>query len=175
MKIRIRNCDLELVQGDITESDTDAVVNPANSQLVLGGGVAGAIRNKGGPTIQEKCNAIGHCPVGGAVVTAGGNLSARYVVHAVGPRWGEGDEETKLRNATLNSLKRADENHMASIAFPAISTGIFGFPMELAAKIMLETVRDYLSGQTAIERVVFILFDANSLDIFKDTLKTLCK
>ncbi|MDZ7261405.1 MAG: macro domain-containing protein, partial [candidate division KSB1 bacterium] len=105
MQKQINKTLLELVEGDITEMDTDAIVNAANAQLILGGGVAGAIRRKGGPKIQEECNKIGGTFVGGAVITTGGNLKARHVIHAVGPRMGEGDEDNKLRNATLNSLK----------------------------------------------------------------------
>jgi O-acetyl-ADP-ribose deacetylase (regulator of RNase III) len=168
MKIRVNNTEVELIQGDITESDTEAIVNAANSQLLLGGGVAGAIRTKGGPAIQEECDAIGHCPTGDAAVTSGGNLPARYVIHAVGPRWGEGEEVQKLRDATWNSLKRADEVGARSITFPAISTGIFGFPLELAAKTMLQSVRDYLSGSTEIQKVVFALFDGKSLQVFEE-------
>ncbi len=171
MKLQVNQSEIELVQGDITESDTDAIVNAANSQLTLGAGVAGAIRSKGGPYIQEECNAIGHCPVGGAVITGGGNLKARHVVHAVGPRQGEGDEEEKLKNATLNSLKVADQNHLKSITFPAISTGIYGFPLDACARIMLTTVKEYLSGPTKIERVVFALFDDKSFKAFKDQLE----
>lgn len=168
MKILIHNTEVVLIQGDITECDTDAIVNAANSRLVLGSGVAGAINKKGGPIIQEECNAIGACPVGGAVVTSGGNLKARYVIHAVGPRWGEGDEENKLGNATLASLKRADETAIRSLAFPAISTGVFGFPLELAAKTMLRAVKDYFSsGESQIQTVVFALFDEESFQIFK--------
>ncbi len=162
MKLQVNHSEIELIQGDITESDTDAIVNAANSHLVLGAGVAGAIRNKGGPSIQEECNAIGHCPVGGAIITGGGNLKARHVIHAVGPRQGEGDEEANLKNATLNSLKVADQNNLKSIAFPAISTGIFGFPLDACARIMLITVKEYLSDTTKIERVVFALFDDKS-------------
>lgn len=173
MKIRVKNSEIELVRGDITESDTDALVNAANSELILGGGVAGAIRKKGGPAIQKECIAIGRCAVGDAAVTSAGNLKAGYVIHAVGPRWGEGDEENKLRKATLNSLKRADEKKLASITFPALSTGIFGFPMELAAQIMLRTVGEYLSGNTGIQRVVFCLFDQKGFTIFEDTLESL--
>ena len=173
MKLRVNNSEIELVQGDITESDTDAIVNAANSQLVLGAGVAGAIRTKGGPAIQEECNAIGHCPVGGSVITSGGNLKARHVIHAVGPRQGEGDEEEKLKNATLSSLKVAEENNLKSITFPAISTGVYGFPLDACARIMLTTVREYLSGTTKIERVVFALFDDQSFKAFKDQLKKL--
>ncbi|TDJ61531.1 MAG: macro domain-containing protein [Nitrospina sp.] len=173
MKLRVNNSEIELVQGDITESDTDAIVNAANSQLVLGAGVAGAIRTKGGPAIQEECNAIGHCPVGGAVITSGGNLKARHVIHAVGPRQGEGNEEEKLKNATLSSLKVAEENNLKSITFPAISTGVYGFPLDACARIMLTTVKEYLSGPTKIERVVFALIDDQSFKAFKDQLKKL--
>jgi len=173
MKLRVNNSEIELVQGDITESDTDAIVNAANSQLVLGAGVAGAIRTKGGPAIQEECHAIGHCPVGGAVITSGGNLKARHVIHAVGPRQGEGNEEAKLKNATLNSLKVAEENSLKSITFPAISTGVYGFPVDACTRIMLTTTKEYLTGPTEIERVVFALFDDKSFKAFKDQLKKL--
>jgi len=173
MKLQINYSEIELIQGDITESDTDAIVNAANDQLILGAGVAGAIRSKGGPSIQEECNAIGYCPVGGAVITGGGNLKARHIIHAVGPRQGEGDEETKLKNATLNSLKVANQNNCKSITFPAISTGIFGFPLDACARIMLTTAKEYLFGTTKIESVVFVLFDDESLKAFEDRLKKL--
>jgi len=159
-----------LMLGDITESDTDAIVNAANSQLILGAGVAGAICTKGGASIQEECNAIGHCPVGGAVITVAGNLKARYVIHAVGPSQGEGNEEEKLKNATLNSLKVADHNNLKSITFPAISTGIYGFPLDACARIMLTVTKEYLSGTTKIERVVFALFDDKSLEAFNNEM-----
>ena len=139
---------IELVQGDITEMETDAIVNAANAQLVMGGGVAGAIRKKGGPAIQEECNRIGGTHVGDAVITTGGNLRAKHVIHAVGPRMGEGDEDRKLKDATLNSLKIADQNHLVSISFPAISTGIFGYPLKRCARIMLSTSIEYLNGET---------------------------
>lgn len=171
MKLQVNNSEIELIQGDITESDTDAIVNAANEQLVLGAGVAGAIRLKGGASIQEECSVIGHCPVGGAVITGAGNLKVRHVIHAVGPRQGEGDEESKLKNATLNSLKVADENKLKSITFPAISTGVYGFPLDACARIMLTTVKDYLAYTTNIERVVFALFDGESLQAFEDQLK----
>src|SRR5512147_568686 len=121
MEVKIAGRTLGLVEGDITEMDTDAIVNAANAQLVLGGGVAGAIRRKGGPQIQAECDKIGGTFVGGAVITTGGKLKAKHVIHAVGPRMGEGDEDDKLKNATLNSLKVADENRLKSVAFPAIS------------------------------------------------------
>jgi len=173
MEKQVGDALVEVSQCDITEMETDAIVNAANAQLILGAGVAGAIKSKGGPKIQEECNAIGGTFVGGAVITTGGNLKARYVVHAVGPQMGEGNEDEKLKNATLNSLKVADENNLTSITFPAISTGIFGFPKERCAEIMLRTVTDYLSGETGLERVVFCLHGASSFEIFSETLRRL--
>lgn len=167
----INNHVLELIKGDITEMETDAIVNAANARLQLGGGVAGAIRRKGGPEIQKECNKIGGTYVGGAVITTGGNLKAKHVIHAVGPRMGEGDEDNKLRNATLNSLKVADQNHLKSISFPAISTGIFGYPIERCADVMLSVVIDYLQGETELERVVFCLYDQKAFDMFRTTLE----
>lgn len=167
MTIKVKNTIIDLQKGDITEMDADAIVNAANSQLILGGGVAGAIRRKGGPSIQEECNRLGGTPVGTAVITGGGNLKARHVIHAVGPMMGEGDEDNKLKNATLNSLKVADENNLKSIAFPAISTGIFGYPLDKCAKIMTKTVRDYAQGETGLERIVFVLYDDMAFDAFK--------
>jgi O-acetyl-ADP-ribose deacetylase (regulator of RNase III) len=171
MEVNIAGRTLELRQGDITEMDSDAIVNAANAQLVLGGGVAGAIRRKGGPQIQEECDRIGGTFVGGAVITTGGKLKARHVIHAVGPRMGEGDEDEKLRNATVNSLKLADEHRLRSIAFPAISTGIFGFPIQRCAEIMLTTTVEYLRGDTGLERVVFCLFGPDSFDVFAGQLR----
>jgi O-acetyl-ADP-ribose deacetylase (regulator of RNase III) len=171
MKVNINNRVLELLDGDLTEMDTDAVVNAANAQLILGGGVAGAIKRKGGPEIQAECNKIGGTFVGGAVITTGGNLKARHVIHAVGPRMGEGNEDQKLKNATLNSLKVADENNLKSISFPAISTGIFGFPIGRCAEIMLKTTIYYLQGQTGLEKVVFCLFGRDSYEVFAKQLE----
>ena len=171
MKVNINNRVLELLDGDLTEMETDAVVNAANAQLILGGGVAGAIKRKGGPEIQAECNEIGGTFVGGAVITTGGNLKARHVIHAVGPRMGEGNEDQKLKNATLNSLKVADENNLKSISFPAISTGIFGFPIGRCAEIMLKTTIEYLQGQTGLEKVVFCLFGRDSYEVFAKQLE----
>lgn len=173
MEKKVGQAVLEVNQCDITEMDTDAIVNAANAQLILGAGVAGAIRTKGGPKIQEECDAIGGTFVGGAVITTGGNLNARHVIHAVGPRMGEGNEEEKLKNATLKSLKLTDENNLTSITFPAISTGIFGFPKDRCAEIMLGTVIDYLKGDTGLKRVVFCLHGAPSYEIFSETLMRL--
>jgi len=171
MKGSINGRILELVENDITEMETDAIVNAANDRLILGGGVAGAIKRKGGPEIQKECNKIGGTFVGGAVITTGGNLKAKHVIHAVGPRMGEGNEDQKLKNATLSSLKLADQNRLKSIAFPAISTGIFGFPIQRCARIMLKTTIDYLKGQTGLEKVVFCLFDRDSYEVFVNQLK----
>ncbi len=170
MKVNVAGRTLELVEGDITEMETDAIVNAANDRLILGGGVAGAIRRKGGPQIQAECDKIGGTFVGGAVITTGGKLKAKHVIHAVGPRMGEGDEDEKLRNATRNSLKVADANHLKSIAFPAISTGIFGFPVQRCAEIMLAATIEYLRGQTGLERVVFCLYGRDSYDVFAHQL-----
>lgn len=167
MKWTINGKQLVLVQGDITEMDTDAIVNAANRDLVLGAGVAGAIRTKGGPRIQEECNRIGGAPVGGAAITTGGDLKSRYVIHAVGPRMGEGDEDRKLAEATRSSLKLADEKGLASITFPAISTGIFGFPKDRCARIMLSSVVETLrKGETSLEQVVFCLWGEETLQVF---------
>jgi len=171
MQRTIKNSILELVEGDITEMDTDAIVNAANANLILGGGVAGAIRRKAGLEIQKECNRIGGTFVGGAVKTSGGNLKAKYVIHAVGPQMGEGNEDEKLKNATLNSLKLADEENIKSISFPAISTGIFGFPIQRCAEVMLQTTIDYLKGQTDLKKVVFCLFGQDSYEIFENQLK----
>jgi O-acetyl-ADP-ribose deacetylase (regulator of RNase III) len=171
MEIKINNSVLQLVEGDITEMAVDAIVNAANAQLKLGGGVAGAIRKKGGPDIQTECDKIGGTFVGGAVITTGGKLKASYVIHAVGPRMGEGDEDQKLKNATLNSLKLADDKKLKTIAFPAISTGIFGFPVKRCAEIMLATTIDYLKGTTNLEKVVFCLFGTDSYEVFHSRLE----
>ncbi|MFX1379526.1 MAG: macro domain-containing protein [Promethearchaeota archaeon] len=169
-ELKINNSLINLVQGDITELDTDAIVNAANAQLILGGGVAGAINRKGGPKIQQECYKIGGTFVGGAVITTGGNLKARYVIHAVGPRMGEGNEDLKLKNATINSLKLMDENKLKTIAFPAISTGIFGYPINRCAQIMIRTTKEYLLGNTQIEKVIFCLFTASDYEVFEKEL-----
>jgi O-acetyl-ADP-ribose deacetylase (regulator of RNase III) len=173
MKVTINKTILELILGDITDLDTDAIVNAANAALQLGGGVAGAIRRRGGSKIQEECNKIGGIHVGEAVMTTGGNLKAKYVIHAVGPIHGEEHEDEKLKDATLNSLVLADKNRLKSIAFPAISTGIFGFPKDRCATIMLSTTIAYLEGHTQLEKVVYCLYDPDTFETFKSTLRTL--
>ncbi|MFX1474211.1 MAG: macro domain-containing protein [Promethearchaeota archaeon] len=165
---------IELVHGDITDLATDAIVNAANEELQLGGGVAGAIRRRGGPAIQRECDDIGGTPVGTAVITTGGNLKAQFVIHCVGPRWGEGQEDEKLANTILSALKLADSRQLRSIAFPAISTGIFGFPKDRAAQIILSTTINYLKQDTSrLRRVIFCLFDPTTFDIFKEELENL--
>ena len=167
----VKNSLIRLVKGDITELETDVIVNAANTQLILGGGVAGAIRKKGGTSIQEECNRIGGTFVGGAVITTGGFLKAKYVIHAVGPRMGEGNEDKKLKNAILNSLKLMDENKLKTIAFPAISTGIFGFPIKRCADIMCKTVSQYFNEVSQIREVLFCLFSNSDFEIFENELK----
>src|SRR5258708_39573595 len=161
---------IRLSHGDLTEVDADAIVNAANNDLMLGGGVAGAIRVKGGPTIQEECNRIGAIALGEAAITGAGRLKARHVIHAASMRLGESTSEENLRAATRNSLMRADENSLKTIAFPAIGTGIAGFPIERCAQVMLEEVCAHLGGPTTLERVEFVLFDRRSLEIFERVL-----
>ncbi len=163
---------LQLVHGDITTETVDAVVNAANKYLQHGAGVAGAILRRGGPTIQEESDAWvqTHGPVSHAAPawTSGGNLAARYVIHAVGPVWGEGEEEFKLAAAIAGSMKVAGELRVESIALPAISTGIFGFPRELAAKIIYTTIRDYFEKHISGLRLIkLVVFDETTLNVFE--------
>lgn len=169
----IHDIKLELIQGDITEIETEAIVNPANDRLILGGGVAGAIRTKGGASIQKECNRIGGTFIGGAVITTGGNLKAKHVIHAVGPRMGEGDEDRKLRSAVENSLKVAEENRLSSITFPAISTGIFGYPRERCAGIMIATIKDHFEDVqgSSLKEVFICLYDLETYEIFRKELE----
>lgn len=171
MNVRVRSNSLELVQGDITELSCDAIVNAANSSLKMGGGVAGAISEKGGPSIQEECDRIGSCQVGNAVITTGGKLRARNVIHAVGPRIGEGWEDEKLKDATASALKLAEKHGLRSVAFPAISTGIFGYPKDRCAKVMLETVLSHIKSDGKIDRVMFCLYDKETFEVFSETLR----
>jgi len=166
---------IELVQGDLTELAADAIVNPSNRELVLGGGVAGAIRRKGGPEIQAECYTLGPIETGEAVMTGGGQLKARHVIHAVGPRWGDGhqDEDEKLSQATRNSLVLAEDAGLKTIAFPAISTGVYGFPIERAAEVMLGTVLAFVGPGSRLERITFCLFDADALRVFERALASL--
>ena len=168
--VQVGKFSVELVKGDITELNTDAIVNAANSRLQHGAGVAGAIVNKGGYVIQRESNKLGFCPIGNAVITTAGKLKAKYVIHAVGPVNGEGNEDTKLRSATISALKLADRHKLKSIAFPAISTGAFGFPKDRCANIMLNAVVEYANEDTGLEKIVFCLYDDETFRIFKDAL-----
>ncbi|MBI3647093.1 MAG: macro domain-containing protein [Acidobacteriales bacterium] len=160
-----------LVQGDLTESSADAIVNAANNDLLLGGGVAGAIRLKGGPAIQQECDAIGSIPVGFAAITSGGNLKARYVIHAASMQLGGRTTASALRSSTAHCLRLAAEQNLKSIAFPAVGTGIAGFPMRECAEIMLRVCVEHLKGKTSLERIHFVLFDQASLDVFEKVWK----
>ncbi len=160
-------------QGDLTESDCEAVVNAANTDLMLGAGVAGAIRKKGGPRIQAECDKIGPIALGEAAVTTGGNLKARYVIHAAGMHLGGGVDERSLRDSTRNSLRRASEKGIKSVAFPAIGTGIGGFPIKRCAEVMLEEIRNWLKRESVPERVEMVLFDRSVLSAFEQALKKL--
>ncbi len=171
LSIQLEGTQLELAEGDITDLEVDAIVNAANEELKLGTGVAGAIREKGGPSIQEECDRIGGTPVGTAVLTGGGELKARHVIHAVGPQMGEGDEDRKLQSAIRSSLALADRHGLKSIALPAISTGNFGYPMDRCARILLTEVYRYLQGGTKIERVVVSLLTDEDFEIFKRELR----
>lgn len=161
---------LILRQGDITESRVDAIVNAANNDLVLGAGVAGAIRRKGGPTIQQECDRIGTVALGAAVITGGGNLPAKYVIHAASMSLGGRTTEANLRAATENSLRCAHERGLDSIALPAIGTGVAGFPVERCAEVMLTVVRDHLNRGSSLNRVELVLFDRATLEAFERVL-----
>ena len=166
---------IQLIQGDITKIEVDAIVNAANTSLLGGGGVDGAIHKAGGQQILDECIAIrnkqGGCKVGEAVITNAGNLPASKVIHTVGPRWNDNqsNEEEKLANCYINSLKLAEENQLTSIAFPNISTGIYRFPKALAAEIAIQTVQDFQT--TNVERVVFVCFDQENFDIYRKHLQ----
>jgi O-acetyl-ADP-ribose deacetylase len=153
-------------QGDLTEMDTDAIVNAANNDLQLGGGVAGAIRRKGGPEIQKECDDVGPVPVGGAAITSGGNLKARYVVHAASMQLGGKTSALSLRSSTAHSLRIAAQKGLKTIAFPAVGTGIAGFPLRECAEIMLREVVKHFEGPTSLEKIYFVLFDAEALGVF---------
>ncbi len=166
---------LRLVKGDITERDTDAIVNAANSYLRHGGGVAGAIVRKGGQIIQDESDGIGFVPVGHAAITTAGKLPSEYVIHAVGPRMGEGDEDNKLKNAVESSLKLATENGLRSISMPAISSGIFGFPKDRCAMILVKEAAAFLKSnpESALVLIEFCIFDDLTAGYFEKEFNTL--
>jgi O-acetyl-ADP-ribose deacetylase (regulator of RNase III) len=175
MEVKIGTSTLAIVEGDITREETEAIVNAANSGLRGGGGVDGAIHRAGGPVIMEECRKIGHCPTGQAVITTGGNLKARYVIHTVGPVYSNGNrnEAGLLKSAYLESLKLASKKGLKSVSFPAISTGAYGYPLNEAASIALKTAIDYLKEHQEIELVRFVLFGKPMYDVFAEQLKKL--
>jgi O-acetyl-ADP-ribose deacetylase (regulator of RNase III) len=171
---------LQLAQGDITHETTDAIVNAANSSLMGGGGVDGAIHRAGGPAIIEECRAIrarqGGCPAGEAVVTTGGRLAARHVIHTVGPVWkgGRSGESALLASCYLNSLRLAAEKGMSSVAFPSISTGVYGYPVKEAAKVALCAVAGFLKGEERAPQLVrFVLFDEGTFAAYREAMEAL--
>lgn len=172
--VRLGSQHVVIQQGDITEMDVDAIVNAANNDLLLGAGVAGAIRRKGGESIQEECNAIGTIPIGYAAITGGGNLKARHVIHAASMSL-RGIQTTakSLRTSTAHSLRLASERGLKSIAFPAIGTGVSGFPIDECAEIMLREAAEHLGGDTSLETVYFVLFDEKAREVFARTWKRL--
>ena len=157
---------IKIVEGNIALLEVDALVNAANKELRLGGGVAGAIRIHGGPSIQEECDRLAPIGVGEAVLTGGGNLKAKYVIHAVGPVQGEGEEETKLACATESSLRIAKDQKFRSLALPAISTGVYGFPLKECSRIMLRVARDFLRESDYPREVVFCLYGEEAYSVF---------
>ncbi|HEV2341457.1 MAG TPA: macro domain-containing protein [Candidatus Acidoferrales bacterium] len=160
-----------LQQGDITDMDVDAIVNAANNDLKLGAGVAGAIRRKGGDQIQRECDAIGAIPIGSAAITSGERLKAHHVIHAASMQLGGNTTSQSLRGSTAFSLRIANQHKLRSIAFPAVGTGIAGFPMRECAEIMLEEAAKHLEGQSTVEKIYFVLFDNHSLSVFEEILK----
>ncbi len=175
MEVNINKGIIALAEGDITEEETDAIVNAANSRLMGGAGVDGAIHRAGGPSIMAECRKIGGCPTGQAVITTGGDLKARYVIHTVGPVYqgGTRGEADLLRSAYQSSLKIAAGKGLKSIAFPAISTGIYSYPLAEAASIALKTAVDYLREHDDLTLIRFVLFDRRTYDVFAEALKKL--
>jgi O-acetyl-ADP-ribose deacetylase len=164
---------IQLIYGDITKCDTEAIVNAANSSLLGGGGVDGAIHRAAGPALLAECQMLNGCPTGEAKITQGHNLKAKHIIHTVGPRWRGGDhnEPTLLQNCYMQSLRLAKQHNIKTIAFPSISTGIYGFPKNEAAKIAVNTVDDYLEQNELPEKVVFVVFDEDNLHIYESLLK----
>ena len=169
---------LEVIKGDITKINADVIVNAANTSLMGGGGVDGAIHRAGGPEILEECRKIitrqGGCPTGEAVITTAGNLPAKYVIHTVGPVWNGGgtNEDQLLSSAYHNSLDLASRYELRTIAFPNISTGVYGFPKERAAEIAIRTVRDFIDSSDVIGKVIFVCFDSTNEEIYRRILST---
>lgn len=164
---------IEIQQGDLTEMDADAIVNAANNDLQLGGGVAGAIRRKGGPQIQAECDKVGTIPVGGAAITSGGNLKARHVIHAASMQLGGRTSAHSLRSSTAHALRIAARQGLKTIAFPAVGTGIAGFPIRECAEIMLGEAARHLQGPTSVQKIYFVLFDEDALAVFQEVFRKL--
>ncbi len=166
---------ITIMQGDITEIKADALVNAANNHLWMGGGVAGAIKRKGGKIIETEAMRNGPIPIGEAVITTAGNLKAKFVIHAAGMGTDLRTDETKIQNATLNALKRAHEVRIGSVAFPSIGTGVGGFPITKAARIMINTTLDFFKNikETELKEIIFVLFDSNTFDAFSEELKSI--
>jgi O-acetyl-ADP-ribose deacetylase (regulator of RNase III) len=164
---------IKIILGDITKLEVDAIVNAANNSLMGGGGVDGAIHRAGGPEILAECRKIGGCPTGEAVITTAGNLPARFVIHTVGPVWSGGhkSEEKLLANAYRNSLELSVKNNVKSIAFPNISTGIYGYPKDEAAKIAVQTTRDFLLENGPQLSVTFVCFDEENFLLYKKLIR----
>lgn len=164
--MKLSDC-IEIRQGDLTEMNVDAIVNAANNDLQLGGGVAGAIRRKGGPRIQQECDAIGTIPVGGAAITSGGELKARHVIHAASMQLGGSTTAHALQSSIAHALRIAAQNNLKTIAFPAVGTGIAGFPLKECAEIMLREAEKHFEGKTSLTKVYFVLYDKQALAIFE--------
>jgi O-acetyl-ADP-ribose deacetylase len=162
---------IKIQQGDLTEMDVDAIVNAANNDLILGAGVAGAIRRKGGEEIQHECDEIGSIPVGYAAITSGGKLKARFVIHAASMQLGGKTSAEALRHSTSHALRIANERGLKSIAFPAVGTGIAGFPLKDCAEIMVREAAEHLRGETSLETIYFVLFDEAAQGIFERAWK----
>ena len=172
METQINNTKLELIKGDITEQETDAVVNAANDRLAPGGGVAGAIHRAAGPGLWEECKNLGGCATGEAKITSGHDLPAPWIIHTVGPVYsGSLEDPKKLTECYRNSLETASQKGLKSISFPALSTGAFGYPQEDAARIAIQTVMDFLNNDSSLELVRFVLFDSKSLQVHEKILK----
>jgi O-acetyl-ADP-ribose deacetylase len=173
MKAAVQKSNLEILQGDITQQETEAIGNAANSALAGGGGVDGAIHNAGGPSIMSELKTrYRGCPTGSAVITGGGNLKAKYVIHAVGPRYSGSPKDAELlSSAYRKSLELCSQNKLSSIAFPSISTGVYGYPVEEASRIALKTVMDYLRDHPEIKLVRFVLFDSKTYSFYEQALK----